>query len=578
MIRMFTSSGIELELAKDMEFEIEYDNPLFEDERIPVPFSTSITFPATKTNCKIFGYMPMMMLPPSVLKIDVTIEVFGVPIFRGRLEYDSIEDGKPCYTFAGAEANIDWSKKLWELKIFSYKESEASAVIASIDAGEVDGITAPLLTNKALVSESIYWDDAASTPDTVSSNDKYRNCPIFQGTNSRPGDSPGLWGFTPVISFSRILSAIPGIWSKLPNEPGLSIIGSPAQWKKSLIPRTRPGESSGTKAEGSGEKDYDIADRLPDVPVSDFVSNLAKMLCASVYYDGGRIAFVSFDEIIDETPMNWEGKIAKGWTAGKEESSAYKLSYTDSAANGNYDEEALAEDYENGALAVADNLGQLISFAEEDFIPILYGETFDVYSIRRFTYFGKLVISADVILHNTASVEDEGEDNVNDCSLDFILPYCIPEILYGKNDIVYRRMSPVIEFPAAGSERTQKMYIGYSAGKQFTDTGFYYKEDGSTGCVQEGGPQFATLLGPHYIYERYHSRFAAWLATERQTISADLNLSPMDINEFRMFRPVYFSGRRWIVRSLRLRFNAGSDKIESSGEFISLDDAGVEKS
>ena len=53
MIRMFTSSGIELELAKDMEFEIEYDNPLFEDERIPVPFSTSITFPATKTNCKI---------------------------------------------------------------------------------------------------------------------------------------------------------------------------------------------------------------------------------------------------------------------------------------------------------------------------------------------------------------------------------------------------------------------------------------------------------------------------------------------------------------------------------------------
>ncbi|MGM9767871.1 MAG: hypothetical protein ACI3Z0_05355 [Candidatus Cryptobacteroides sp.] len=572
MMSFITSAGEILDLSPDTEFEIEYDNPLFEDERMPVPFSTSISFPVTETNCKVFGYLPMMMLPPAERKVDVTIEVFGIPIFRGRLEYDSIDDGKPCYTFTGAEADIDWSKKLWELKILSYKESEASSVIASIVAGEVDGITAPLLTNKAMVAESIYKDDAESTGDTVSSNEKYRNCPIYQGTNSRPSSSSGLWGFTPVISFRRILSAIPGIWSKLPDEPGLSIIGSPAVWKKVLVTRYLVTTSSGASDD---EKTYEIADRLPDVSISDFVGNLAKMICGSVYYDGGRLAFVGFDDIIASTPANWEGKIAEGWTAGKEESSAYKLSYTDSAANGNYDEEALAEDYENGTLAVADNLGQLISFAGEDFTPILYGETYDVYSIRRFTSGGKTVVSADVILHNAASVEDEGSDNVYDCTMDFILPYCIPETLY-KDGVLLKRMSPVIEFPASGDDRTQKMYIGYSAGKQFTDTGSYFKEDGSTGCVQKGGPQFASLLGPHYIYERYHSRFAAWLATERQTISADLNLSPMDINEFRMFRPVYFSGRRWIVRSLRLRFNAGSESIESSGEFISLDDPGVE--
>ena len=135
MMRFITSAGEVLDLSPDTEFEIEYDNPLFEDERMPVPFSTSISFPVTETNCKVFGYMPMMMLPPAERKVDVTIEVFGIPIFRGRLEYDSIEDGKPCYTFTGAETDIDWSKKLWELKIFSYKESEASAVIASIDAG-----------------------------------------------------------------------------------------------------------------------------------------------------------------------------------------------------------------------------------------------------------------------------------------------------------------------------------------------------------------------------------------------------------------------------------------------------------
>ena len=575
MIRFITSTGEELDLSPDTEFEIEYDNPLFEDERFPVPFSTSISFPATDTNCKIFGYMPMMMLPPAVRKISVSIVVFGIPIFRGRLEYDSIEDGKPSYTFTGAETDVDWEKKLWELNILSYSKSEESSIIADIAAGNVDGITTPLISNKAMVAESVYKDDSAESGETVSSADKYRNCPIVTGGNSRPAaNSSGIWGFTPVISFKRILSSIPGIWSISPDEPGLSIIGSPALRKSSLIPRIRPGMSSSGSSDDSA---YEIADRLPDVSIADFISNLAKLLCASVYYDGGRLAFVGFDEIDSAEPINWDEKIADGWTAGKEESSAYKLSYTDSTANGNYDEESLAEDYENGTLAVASQLAQLISLAGDDFTPILLDETHDVYSIRKFTSSGKTVVSADVILHNAASTEDEGGDNVFDCSLDFILPYCIPETLY-KDGSLLMYMSPVIEFPAGGADRTQKMYIGYSVGKQFTDSGFYFKDNGDDACVIPSPSQDETLIGPYYLYERYHSRFAAWLATERQSISADLNLTPMDINEFRMFRPVYFSGRRWIVRNLKLHFTAGSDTVESSGEFISLDDPDVVKS
>ena len=37
MIKIMTKDGISLDLAPDAEFAIEYNNPMFEDDRIPVP-------------------------------------------------------------------------------------------------------------------------------------------------------------------------------------------------------------------------------------------------------------------------------------------------------------------------------------------------------------------------------------------------------------------------------------------------------------------------------------------------------------------------------------------------------------
>ena len=77
MIEIRTKAGVVLDLAPDAEFEIEMSNPLLEGDGIPVAFSTSITFPPTETNRTVFGYLPAMMLPPTVLRVGVYIFCSG---------------------------------------------------------------------------------------------------------------------------------------------------------------------------------------------------------------------------------------------------------------------------------------------------------------------------------------------------------------------------------------------------------------------------------------------------------------------------------------------------------------------
>ena len=55
-----------LEYKPDQEVTFTLDNPMFEDDRLPVAVSTGIEFSLTPTNKTEFGFVEAMMLPPLV--------------------------------------------------------------------------------------------------------------------------------------------------------------------------------------------------------------------------------------------------------------------------------------------------------------------------------------------------------------------------------------------------------------------------------------------------------------------------------------------------------------------------------
>ena len=582
MIRILTDKGVSLDIDPSAEFEIEYENPMLDDSHMPVPYSTAVALLPSAINCKALGYFPSMMLEPTTKNIHVTIEVGGIPLFSGALTYDSIEDGKLNYTFSGRDMEAEWSKKIWQLDIFSYKGANVGNVIKDVVAGNVSGVSAPLMVNPSSVADSVYKDDSGKT-NRVDVNVKYLNCPL---TIANEGMSAyeifAYSGFTPVIDIDRILAAFPDVWSARPSFSPLAIVGRyPSSVLHYKIRRIAGGASAAEQAQPSySEGNYNLAETLPDITMAELVKNLAKIHCAAVYYDGDKLKYVRFNDVLTASAEDWSGKISDEYSLDKEDICQYTFGFTDDDSSG-YGSSSLTEATIADEVPMAAGLSKVLAAASAgDYSAVQEAFTGDVFS-GKFIYFrGNKVYLEDMVFHNTKSRESEvpGSDASSfDAKSDFTPVRTIPEVLYkGTPSSSYSpiyRVAPLVAQIPSDSDRDTKVYVGYVYGGQMSDSGYTLGPDGKD--LYCGSPltklDYPSLMSVDDLWMEYHENFATWLSSERQCVTADLNLSLFDICNFRMYRLVYFNARRWVVRKLTLTFNVNSDSVSARGEFLSYD-------
>lgn len=582
MIRILTDKGVSLDIDPSAEFEIEYENPMLDDSHMPVPYSTAVALLPSATNCKALGYFPSMMLEPATKNILVTIEVGGIPLFSGTLTYDSIEDGKLNYTFSGRDMEAEWSKKIWRLDIFSYKGANVGNVINDVVAGNISGVSAPLMVNPSSVADTVYKDDSGKT-NRVDVNVKYLNCPLIiadEGVSAY-----GIFaysGFTPVIDIDRILAAFPDVWSARPSFSPLGIVGRyPSSVLHYKIRRIDGGASAAEQAQPSySEGNYNLAETLPDISMAELVKNLAKMHCAAVYYDGDKLKYVRFNDVVAASAEDWSCKISDEYSLDKEDVCQYTFGFADDDSSG-YSSSSLTESTIADEVPMAVGLSKVLAAAGAgDYSAVQEAFTGDVFS-GKFIYFrGNKVYLEDMVFHNTKSRESEvpGTDVSSfDAKSDFTPVRTIPEVLYkGTPSSSYSsiyRVAPLVAQIPSDSDRDSKVYIGYVYGGQMSDSGYTLGPDGKD--LFRGGPltklDYPSLMSVDDLWMEYHENFATWLSSERQCVTADLNLSLFDICNFRMYRLVYFNARRWVVRKLTLTFNVNSDSVSARGEFLSYD-------
>lgn len=582
MIRILTDKGVSLDIDPSAEFEIEYENPMLDDSHMPVPYSTAVALLSSATNCKALGYFPSMMLEPTTKNIPVTIEVGGIPLFSGALTYDSIEDGKLNYTFSGRDMEAEWSKKIWQLDIFSYKGANVGNVINDVVNGNISGVSAPLMVNPSSVADSVYKDDSGKT-NRVDVNAKYLNCPLI--ITDEGISAYGIFaysGFTPVIDIDRILAAFPDVWSARPSFSPLAIVGRyPSSVLHYKIRQIDGGASAAEQARPSySEGNYNLAETLPDITMAELVKNLAKIHCAAVYYDGDKLKYVRFNDVLTASPEDWSGKISDEYSLDKEDVCQYTFGFADDDSSG-YGSSSLTEATIADEVPMVAGLSKVLAAAGAgDYTAVQEAFTGDVFS-GKFIYFrGNKVYLEDMVFHNTKSRESEvpGSDASSfDAKSDFTPVRTIPEVLYkGTPSSSYSpiyRVAPLVAQITSDSDRDSKVYVGYVYGGQMSDSGYTLGSDGKD--LFCGSPltklDYPSLMSVDDLWMEYHENFATWLSSERQCVTADLNLSLFDICNFRMYRLVYFNARRWVVRKLTLTFNVNSDSVSARGEFLSYD-------
>lgn len=594
MIKIITEDGISLDLAPDAEFAIEYNNPMFEDDRIPVPFSTSIALLPSATNCKVFQYLPALKLEPAVKKLAASIVFNGIPFLTGTLIYDGIEDGNLNYTFASRDVADNWDLKLYELDI-------PRTIMGNDGTVRSNGVSYPIVTSRDFTGHFVKEDDSIAV--TRKYNDNF--APKTSGYQKYRNFYPRYK--IPAVEVQAILSERLETFSNDINEmlPYIAVL-APFKINESSL----------------GYQNESVAVHLPNVSFCDFVKEFLKLFCAAVYMDGDNLVVKSFNDMTQTYVTDWTSKISDSFNSENEEANGYMFGYANSDEDAaNLDMSSLAE-VDALASALYVSAGLIAGSPLVVNIPVKVKSTGDYVSnkssfVESYVRYRvrppvaerkwRLIAAADVLFHNNLKHKNnvDGAD-IYDNSSDFKLVKCVPSILNEgvKQDIsdgsytgpsserpyvmVSRdpkfSLTPIIDFINEEAERSSDVHIGLVYKNQMTDSGHLMPEkvpevsvsdnnvsvDGDVSdvlLIPEGSTEPISLR-PDWLYEHFHERYAQWLATDRQVITCDVNLNEFDLLNFRMYNKVRLHGRDFFVKKLSVTLRAGSEALECSADFI----------
>ncbi len=595
MIKIVTADGVSLDLAPDAEFVIEYNNPMMEDDRIPVPFSTDIALLPSATNCQILGYLPAFKLEPSVRELSASLVFNGIPFLTGILIYSGIEDGRLNYTFAGKDLESDWGTKLYEMSsiIYSYRGSPISAAFVS----KWSWLFFPLLVNKDYTGYFVQGqDDVFNSPSRnnelpamVEKDVKYLN---FQNVIPESGNSRRILALSVNKIVSERFTASGDLGTVLSKAVVL------AQYK------TSDATVAIQKKAAAG---------LPDLTFVEFVRELAKMFCASIYEDGaGKYVMLSAETVLTDAAQDdydWTDRVADTFSSEREYASGYSFGYENSGEDTFNDAVEIGSENSMKASLYPTHLetsdasvhylygSKTVKLSDSNCVSSVYHVAECTQVIDSFKTGKVLVAAADVVFQNNKMQENvvaDADTVENKCGFNLIK--CVPAILSYYDGVVfsneqlkhigtlYQRFSTagVIEAPNADAERGSDVYIGLINNGQISDSGYVLDSD-----VPDEYPTLAEIaamtdvplipdgatepisLRPDWLYEHFHKSYAAWLATDRQVISCDVNLTATDILNFRMYRKVRLHGREFFVKKLSVTLRADSQAMECTADFIS---------
>lgn len=565
------NSGIILDMAPDASFQIEFDNPMFEDERCPIQFSTEIAFLPTQKNKQQLGYLDAMFLTPTVKKLDVEFYASGIKLLDGMLTFSSIKDGSLYYTFSGRSVEDDWSGKIYEKEIYqmSGDEDEQDGQFASILNGDVPGIFAPILINaqetdvEATYSADYFWTGV----DIVAVGIKYHNYP-FKPYRTIPGVYYRYKVLTPAFLLIKVLENeladvdISDIALSF-NLANLAILG---QYKTDF----------GVSPSGIPSTGLDLARTLPDITALELFRVVMKMYCCALFRDGDRFSLLNLGKVLEDTslPLDWDDKVSRNAEISTMPAGGYSFSF----ANGS------DETYNTNEVPVTvdsfdEMLDQIVPDAEmyQVFKHSINDGIISARKVRGGGYSPDLLL-CDILCANRDSFDFQPSDSdgdMFDSTVEAKLPRCIPIRLCpgpqssGLNDSFWR-MSAVINPESVGDDRGTDVLIGMVKGgafeQQFTDGCLYFEDEREVHAAQD-----AFSLRPAGLFNAWHSAFAQWCRREHQIISADLSLTMSDIAAFRMWHKVSFSGRTWLVKKLTVTFYASNGRADASGEFVTVD-------
>ena len=588
-------SGRTLDITPGQEITLTLENPLFADDRMPVAVSTGIEFPLSPTNKVEFRFVDVMMIPPAVQKIPAAIIFEGFELFSGELQFDEFSDQTLKYTFVGADATEAFSGNIHEIASRDYSGMAMSTFVQNARKGDYPDIGLPMIVRKAN-SAKIEYPTAAGEAE-CSSIDKYAN---YLYT-----DTPYI---IPAIKAAYLLEKIhPRLI--FPSQiqdylDRMAILGTykPEAWQNDRygIPYTTPSRNNPYIGDG-----FNAAEALPEMTKAEFIANILKMFCATIFPEKGYYDVRTNSSILqDKTFIDWTQKVSDIYAIVAGEAGSYSLEY----ANGeqNYDPAKEEEFDEELAQSIysASNYEELISKfrTSDNYVDVRVTFSGNVYSgkaVKAYLYWsrppgvmGKPIFNKtetsipliDIVFQanvNKIELSEGGGDGQNyENNIGFICTPCIPAnvatfIYTGSTNaqVTLRAMAPVVDIPTVGGNRPSDVYIGLLIENNFFDQGNYFTRpepyiDGGT--EMENTRYSIAIGGTNGLYAKFHETFAQWQVKKKDSVKADVVLSPADIAQFKLWRKIMLYNRLCLIKTMEITLSDKATVAFANAEFVEV--------
>lgn len=605
MLQIF-ANNIELDIPVDVAISITVENPFMLEDRIPMPYSLSFQLPPTPRNLTAFDYPDRIgtyhQHSNMERSVDSTIRFSSINIASGRLILSKYDSGLHV-NFSGIDFNDTMKKQMFTAELDrqdipgtytsvnfnqsgNYAYNYRQWAKAAVNGSDPRFVIAPIYRRNSV--EPFQWarrsvrtgSDLGSLADikrTIRNSFYNAFNPVsqdfyFTGAGNRYQHAE----IFPQFRVSYLLEKFIG--DKLLTNPfrdsDLNNLVVPSFYFPTFLYVTGWAPMiSNVKKIGVGLPDgapyINFNEFLPDVPASDFIKQILKLFCITLYATNGTYKLVPNTEILDRLPsLNWSDKLVGSLAPSYEAGKYYDYGYSQEQQAYTADTTPIIVDSVNDMInreAPLDESGE-------------YQANFEIRETGQF--FEKLAYKETYKIGNAME-----EEIVYDYSF---LGYAKPinpidptdqQKFNAKSDIVMPYLEPVVYFTSLDNNRGTKYFftipVHSGADTSFITRSNSFREretsfelmlfDGmkSVANAPSGSPKYPYLSpqgnqalslhweGENGLLKRFHGPFKSWLEKDKLTVQAQILLNAVDLHKLDITEKVHVNGRNFFIKKIQ---------------------------
>ena len=589
MLLQIITEGKETDLLPDTEITLEYENPFLATDHIPAPYSLTYELPLTPRNRMLFGFPDRATSAVKKTSLESRIMFAGVEITSGQQTVEETND-TISVNYNGAVFPDDIRKflqyhTLGEISLgtleynngtgrrsglytYSSRENVAKAYNETLLNWTKETFPDMVAPTIAIRHEEQDFEQSHLTREWFINN--------YEDPNGYIWGVLGGVGYTRGFTFSKILPAFRIGWlldHLLEGHVRNNIYNEGELRRCMLLSRWHPAYQVKDDSPvyeidpATLEVTVKFANFLPSIPGNEFLTEMLKLPCATLFIKGSEYSIeLNRDILVRPVVHNWSDKMIGTPTLSLEAGQKYVCGYSED--DGTVPEERVITSVETIQDMYTDSEK---TTSEEDLGTYRITTTgqiiealFDTGSPNVCRY----KVLRQQMNRSERKEETEEEDDTQTYDNTFngkVLKTNLrmrfpPAIGMTSTDPKLKQLYYMPEGEPIDKQRPEELTVGLYMGMCFQvepnppfANGKLYPYLSHVNYDAHGNRKGTLSLafgGEYGLFEHYHREFAAWVEKPKQVLKASFLLTPWDLHNLDLRDKFYIRGRLYFIRTL----------------------------